>query len=77
MTAKKGYIGIDAHARNSVMGWRDGRGKYQGAQRFETSESNLLKHLQDIPAQEKHLTIEEGPWRAGSPGRSCRTRSAS
>jgi len=61
MTAKKGYIGIDAHARNSVMGWRDGRGKYQGAQRFETSESNLLKHLQDIPAQEKHLTIEEGP----------------
>ena len=61
MTAKKSYIGIDAHARNSVMGWRDGRGKYQGAQRFETSESNLLKHLQDIPAQEKHLTIEEGP----------------
>lgn len=61
MTAKKAYIGIDAHARTSVMGWRDGRGRYQGCQRFGTSESELIKHLKEIPAQEKHLTIEESP----------------
>ena len=61
MTASKAYLAIDAHARNCVLGWRDGRGRYQGDERFETAESELIRHVVKVPADLKYLTVEEGP----------------
>jgi len=52
-------VAIDVHARNCVMGWRNGRGQWQSAERFETAEKALLAHLAKIPADVKIVTVEE------------------
>jgi transposase len=55
----KAYIGIDAHARNCVVGWRNGRGVFQGKVHHETSEAELIKAVEAIPATCKVATVEE------------------
>lgn len=55
----KAYIGIDAHARNCVIGWRNGRGIFQGKVHHETSEMELIKAVGAIPATYKVATVEE------------------
>lgn len=59
MSKSKAYIGIDAHARNCVVGWRNGRGEFQGKCRCDTSELELIKAVECIPAEHKVATVEE------------------
>jgi transposase len=67
MSRSKAYIAIDVHARNCVLGWRNGKGVYKGFNRFETSEKNLVEAVEAIPCGEKVVTVEEstlGGWAA-------------
>ena len=59
MSKSKAYIALDAHARNCVLGWRNGRGEFQGFERFETSEKELVEHVGQVPADTKIVTVEE------------------
>jgi len=59
MRRSKAYIAVDVHARHCVMGWRNGRGQWQGAEGFDTSERELLEHVAKIPAVVKIVTVEE------------------
>ena len=61
------WVGLDAHAQFSVLAWMDDPGQRRGHWRFPTSEAQLRKHLQLIPATTKHLALEEcglGRWLA-------------
>ena len=61
------WLGLDAHAHFSVLAWMDDTGQRRGHWRFPTSEAQLIKHLQLIPATTKHLALEEcglGRWLA-------------
>ena len=53
------YLGLDVHSKCSVLGRMDGEGKYEGDVRFPTSESELIRHVVAIEADEKHLILEE------------------
>lgn len=75
MSKGKAYIGIDAHARNCVLGWRNGRGVFQNTVHIETSERELLKALDAIPAEHKVVTVEESTL-AGWVARTVRPRVA-
>jgi transposase len=55
----KAHIGIDAHARNCVVGWRDGQGEFRGKVSIETSEMGLIKAVEAIRADYKVATVEE------------------
>ncbi len=59
MSKSIAYIAIDAHARNCVLGWRNGRGEFQGFERFETSEKELVERVGQVPADGKIVTVEE------------------
>ena len=59
MTKKKVYIGIDVHARNSVLVSMDGRGNYSGSIQFPTTETELTNHVKTIDAGKKIVAIEE------------------
>ena len=61
MSVSKAYLAIDAHARHCVLGYMDGRGRYIQDWRFSTSESELIRHVVNIEAGKKYLTLEEGP----------------
>jgi transposase len=54
------YLGLDVHARNSVLGHMDYNGTFRGNRHFKTSESNIINALKMIKAKEKSLAIEEG-----------------
>lgn len=54
-----GWLGLDAHAKFSVLAWLDEQGQRRGHWRFPTSESQLIKHLALVPASIKHLALEE------------------
>jgi len=59
------WLGLDAHAKFSLLAWMDEAGKRRGHWRFPTTEPQLIKHLQHIPAATKHLALEEcglGRW---------------
>jgi transposase len=61
------WLGLDAHAKFSLLAWMDDRGNRREHWRFPTSESQLIKHLRRIPALMKHLALEEcglGRWLA-------------
>ncbi len=61
------WAGLDAHARYSVLAWIDSRGERRQHWRFATSEGQLIRHLQLIPAVHIHLALEEcglGRWLA-------------
>jgi transposase len=59
MSQSKAYVAIDVHARHCVMGWRNGRGQWQGRESFETSEKELVARTTKIPAGVKIVTVEE------------------
>lgn len=59
MKKNKAYIGIDAHARNCVVGWRDESGEFVSKVQFETSEIALIKAIEEIPTTHKKATVEE------------------
>ena len=59
MSSSKAYIALDAHARNCVLGWRNGRGEFQGFERFETSEKELVERVGRVPADTKIARVEE------------------
>lgn len=61
------WLGLDAHAKFSLLAWMDDRGVRRRHWRFPTSEPQLIKHLQLVPAAVKHLALEEcglGRWLA-------------
>jgi transposase len=53
------WLGLDAHAQFSLLAWMDEQGTRRGHWRFPTTEGQLVKHLQLIPAPIKHLALEE------------------
>lgn len=55
------YLGLDAHARGSVLGEMDSKGEFRGNQEFVTSERNIISSLKAVKAKVKYLTVEEGP----------------
>jgi transposase len=55
------YLGLDVHARGSVLGEMDSRGEFRGNQEFVTSERNIIVSLKAVKAKVKYLTLEEGP----------------
>jgi len=61
------WLGLDAHAKFSLLAWMDDQGNRRRHWRFPTSEPQLIKHLQLVPAAVKHLALEEcglGRWLA-------------
>lgn len=61
------WLGLDAHAKFSLLAWLDDQGNRRAHWRFPTTEPQLIKHLQLIPAPVKHLALEEcglGRWLA-------------
>ena len=61
------WVGLDAHAQFSMLAWIDSQGERRQHWRFATCESQLIRHLQLIPAASIHLAMEEcglGRWLA-------------
>lgn len=53
------WLGLDAHAKFSLLAWMDDQGNRRGHWRFPTTEGQLVKHLRLVPAPTKHLALEE------------------
>jgi transposase len=53
------WLGLDAHAKFSLLAWMDDEGRRRGHWRLPTSEGQLIKHLQRIPGTAKYLALEE------------------
>jgi len=53
------WLGLDAHAKFSLLAWMDDAGQRRAHWRFPTTETQFIKHLQLIPAPIKHLALEE------------------
>lgn len=71
MQASIAWLGLDAHAKSSVLAWIDDQGHRREHWRFPTSEPQLIKHLQRVPAVNKRLALEEcglGRWLAQAAG---------
>ena len=61
------WLGLDAHAKFSMLAWMDDQGNRRQHWRFPTSEPQLIQHLKRVPAAIKHLALEEcglGRWLA-------------
>lgn len=59
------WLGLDVHARFSVLTHLNNAGERVGCWRFPTSGKNLVEHLKAIPAAQKRLAVEEcglGRW---------------
>jgi len=54
------YMGLDVHARNSVISAMDEQGEYLGDQECRTTETELIRLVQCVEAKEKRLAVEEG-----------------
>lgn len=61
MKLKVAYLGLDAHAHRCVLGYMNPQGEYLEDWRFATTEAELIRHVQKVPAQKKLLALEEGP----------------
>jgi len=57
---KKIYIAIDLHSKHSMIGHMNQQGQYLGQQHVPTTPENLISQVAAIPADCKHLTIEQG-----------------
>ena len=57
---KKIYIAIDLHSKHSMIGHMNQQGQYLGQQQVPTTAVNLVNRVAAIPADCKHLTIEQG-----------------
>src|SRR5262245_48513568 len=67
MQSSVAWLGLDAHAKFSLLAWMDDQGNRRAHWRFPTTETQLIRHLQLIPAPIKHLALEEcglGRWLA-------------
>lgn len=53
------WLGLDAHAKFSLLAWMDDQGQRRQHWRFPTSESQLIKHVKLVPTAIKHLALEE------------------
>lgn len=61
------WLGLDAHAKNSLLAWIDDQGKRIKHWRLPTTERELSKHLQMVSCPIKRLALEEcglGRWLA-------------
>lgn len=61
------WLGLDGHSKFSLLAWMDDQGNRRGHWRFRTTDSELVKHIRGVPAQIKHLGLEEcglGRWLA-------------
>lgn len=61
------WLGLDAHAKFSLLAWMDNSGHRRGHWRFPTTEPQLIKHLLLVAGTTKHLALEEcglGRWLA-------------
>lgn len=57
---KKVYIAIDLHSKNSMIGYMNQEGQYVGQQQVQTTAVNLINQVAAIPADCKHLVMEQG-----------------
>lgn len=53
------YAAMDVHAKQTVLGCMDTKGRFKGNVQFQTSERNMIAAVKAIPASEKHMVIEE------------------
>lgn len=53
------YMGMDVHARTTVLGTMNSVGEFLGNQRFDTSEKEIVRALERLPAKRKLLALEE------------------
>ncbi len=53
------YLGLDAHTRICVLAAMATSGHIVSTKTFSTSESALIRHVLDLPAQFKYLVLEE------------------
>lgn len=58
-TYSKVYIAIDLHSKHSMIGFMNEQGQYLGHQRVTTTSVNLINQVVAIPAEQKHLTLEQ------------------
>jgi len=54
---KIAYLGLDVHARNSVLGDMADNGTFRGNRSFKTSESNIINALKAVNAKVKYLAF--------------------
>lgn len=62
---KIAWLGLDAHAKSSLLAWIDNEGRRLKHWRFPTTERDLIKHLEMVSASTKRLALEEcglGRW---------------
>jgi hypothetical protein len=55
------YIGLDVHSRTCTVAWMNEEGTCRGPSTFRTSGENLRREISAVEADEKVLTLEEGP----------------
>jgi len=53
------WLGLDAHSKNCVLGHLDDHGTELKSWQFATQPRLLLQHVQNIPAADKRLMLEE------------------
>lgn len=61
MKLSTAYIGLDVHSRTCTMAWMDENGTQRGTRTFATSGQILREEVRGIGAEEKAVTLEEGP----------------
>ena len=49
---KIGYLGMDVHTGNIVLGNMDSKGNFKGNQTFFTSKENIIEAVKSIKAKE-------------------------
>lgn len=53
------YVGIDLHSKHSTVGYMNQEGQFIGQQEVRTTAINLINQVAAIPAERKHLTLEQ------------------
>ena len=55
------YIGLDVHFRTCTMAWMNESGDCRGPSTFQTSGQTIRNKIDEIKADQKVVTLEEGP----------------
>jgi transposase len=55
------YIGLDVHSRTCTMAWMNESGDCRGPSTFQTSGQTIRNKIDEIKADQKVVTLEEGP----------------
>ena len=55
------YIGLDVHSRTCTMAWMNESGDCRGPSTFQTSGQAIRNKIDEIKADQKVVTLEEGP----------------